>query len=188
MRNVRPKKSLGQHFLKLDIATRFPDKVAIIGNFPYHISSQILFHALQYRDFVPELAGMFQKEVAMRIAAKAGSKTYGILSVLTQAFYHVEYLFTVDEHVFHPPPKVKSGVIRMVRNEVMQLDCDEKLFVQIVKTTFNQRRKMISNSLKPIIGDVKLENHYMDRRPEQLTHKDFEILTQMVASKLEQSK
>ena len=130
-------------FLSLDIDDYFSEKMAVIGNFPYNISTQILFKALKHKDKIVEIAGMLQKEVAERICAGPGSKTYGILSVLLQAFYKTEYLFTVPEHVFSPPPKVKSGVIRLVRNDVKSLDCDEALFFRVVKACFNQRRKML---------------------------------------------
>jgi len=129
-------------FLKMDLKKIMgDDKFAVVGNFPYNISSQILFKCLDYRDQIPEIMGMFQKEVAMRVAEKPGTKTYGIMSVLLQAFYDIEYCFTVDEHVFNPPPKVKSGVIRCTRNERGSLPCDEKLFIRIVKMSFNQSQK-----------------------------------------------
>ena len=133
-------------FLKLDLTQIFSEKFAVIGNFPYNISSQILFKVFDYRQQVPEVVGMFQKEVAERVAAKPGSKTYGILSVLLSAFYDIEYLFTVHEHVFNPPPKVKSAVIRLIRNNVTSLECDEKRFEQVVKAGFNQRRKTMRNA------------------------------------------
>ena len=132
-----------EDFLKADIQQKFEGKFSIIGNFPYNISSQIFFKVLEMRNRVPEVVGMIQKEVAERIAGKHGKKTYGILSVLLQAFYDIEYLFTVHEHVFDPPPKVKSAVIRVKRNNRTELPCDEKLFVKVVKTAFNQRRKMM---------------------------------------------
>jgi 16S rRNA (adenine1518-N6/adenine1519-N6)-dimethyltransferase len=136
-------------FLKSNLKQIFNQKqVAIIGNFPYNISSQIVFKAIENKEFVPEFSGMFQKEVALRIAEKEGSKIYGILSVLTQAFYNVEYLFTVPPIVFNPPPKVDSGVIRLIRKEDYLLPVDEKLFFRVVKTAFNQRRKMLRSSLK----------------------------------------
>lgn len=130
-------------FLSMELDSYFPEKMAIIGNFPYNISTQILFKVLKHRDKVVEIAGMLQKEVAERICAGPGSKTYGIMSVLLQAFYKTEYLFTVSEHVFAPPPKVKSGVIRLIRNDVINLGCDEVLFFRVVKACFNQRRKTL---------------------------------------------
>ncbi|MFR5871411.1 MAG: 16S rRNA (adenine(1518)-N(6)/adenine(1519)-N(6))-dimethyltransferase RsmA [Alistipes sp.] len=136
-------------FLRMDLAQRFPDGVNVIGNFPYNISSQIFFKILEYRDRVPEAVGMVQREVAVRIAEKPGTKDYGILSVFLQAFYDIEYLFTVGEGVFNPPPKVKSAVIRLTRNGVERLGCDEVLFARVVKAVFNQRRKTIRNSLAP---------------------------------------
>ncbi len=138
-------------FLTLDVDENFPDKFAIIGNFPYNISTQILFKALKHKDKVVEIAGMLQKEVAERICSGPGSKAYGILSVLLQAYYKAEYLFTVHEHVFSPPPKVKSGVIRLTRNDVSHLDCDETLFLRVVKASFNQRRKTLRNSVQGCI-------------------------------------
>jgi 16S rRNA (adenine1518-N6/adenine1519-N6)-dimethyltransferase len=153
-------------------------KMGVIGNFPYNISSQILFKCLEYRNQIPEIVGMFQKEVALRLAEKPGSKTYGILSVLLQAFYDIEYCFTVDEHVFSPPPKVKSAVIRCVRNERETLGCDEKLFVQVVKTSFNQRRKTMRNALKPIIHHTDLP--FLDLRAERLSVDDFIELTKKI--------
>lgn len=168
-------------FLQMDLSTLFPSSFAVIGNFPYNISSQIFFKILDNRNKIPEVAGMVQKEVAERIACPPGSKTYGILSVLLQAYYNIEYLFTVHEHVFAPPPKVKSGVIRLRRNEVNSLDCDEKLFRSVVKTTFNQRRKTIRNSLKPLLGDKNLPDHpLLAKRPEQLSVAEFVELTLMV--------
>ncbi|MGL4908211.1 MAG: 16S rRNA (adenine(1518)-N(6)/adenine(1519)-N(6))-dimethyltransferase RsmA [Bacteroidales bacterium] len=169
-------------FLRIDLRTLFADKFCVIGNFPYNISSQIFFKVLENKDLVPEVVGMLQKEVAERIAAPPGSKTYGILSVLLQSYYRIEYLFTVNENVFSPPPKVKSAVVRLVRNEVQNLDCDEKLFKQVVKTTFNQRRKTLRNSLKPLLGGVKLEHQMLDLRPERLSVSDFIELTNLVAT------
>lgn len=141
-------------FLRMDLAQRFPDGVNVIGNFPYNISSQIFFKILEYRDRVPEAVGMVQREVAVRIAEKPGTKDYGILSVFLQAFYDIEYLFTVGEGVFNPPPKVKSAVIRLTRNGVERLGCDEALFARVVKAVFNQRRKTIRNSLRAAFGDL----------------------------------
>jgi 16S rRNA (adenine1518-N6/adenine1519-N6)-dimethyltransferase len=172
---------ISKDFLKYNIADQFHEPVAVIGNFPYNISSQILFKVLENRDLVPEAAGMFQKEVAQRIAAKSGSKTYGILSVLVQAWYKIEYLFSVSEHVFSPPPKVKSAVIRLERNETMQLDCDEKLFVEVVKAGFNQRRKTLRNALHAFEIIPGNEGHvYFTQRAEQLTVEDFVQLTLLV--------
>ncbi len=168
-------------FLKSDLKTIFSgEPFSIIGNFPYNISSQILFSILQHRDFIPEAVGMIQKEVAERIAAPPGSKTYGILSVLLQAWYQIDYLFTVHEQVFIPPPKVKSAVIRMTRNHVRKLACNETLFFQVVKTSFNQRRKMIRNSLKSLVGDAEFSHPYLAERPEQLSVEQFIELTNAV--------
>lgn len=173
-------KIIAADFLKFDLAAHFNAPITIIGNFPYNISSQILFKVIEFRDQIPELVGMFQKEVAQRIAADPGNKTYGILSVLLQAYYHIEYLFTVHEHVFDPPPKVKSGVIRITRNTVKTLPCNEKLFKQIVKLGFNQRRKTLSNSLKSILVNLKPGDAVFRKRPEQLSVKDFIDLTNTV--------
>lgn len=170
---------LGEDFLQLDLSTLFPEPFCIIGNYPYNISSQIFFKVLDYREIIPCCAGMLQKEVAERLAAGPGSKTYGILSVLLQAWYDVEYLFTVGPEVFNPPPKVKSGVIRAVRNKRTDLGCSEKLFKTVVKTSFNQRRKTLRNSMKPLLGkdcpDYALP--IFDKRPEQLSVEQFIELT-----------
>lgn len=160
-----------EDFLKADIASRFKGSFSIIGNFPYNISSQIFFKVLTLRNQIPEVVGMLQKEVAERIASKHGTKKYGILSVLLQAFYDIEYLFSVDEHVFVPPPKVKSAVIRLKRNATLALPCSETLFVEVVKAAFNLRRKMLRNSLKAIC--LNLPEKYADKRPEQLSVNDF---------------
>ena len=176
-----------QDFLKMDLAQLFEGKPFVLtGNYPYNISSQIFFKMLDYKDLIPCCTGMIQKEVAERMAAGPGSKTYGILSVLIQAWYRVEYLFTVHEHVFNPPPKVKSAVIRMTRNETKELGCDEKLFKQVVKTTFNQRRKTLRNSIKPILGkDCPLtEDALFNKRPEQLSVAEFIDLTNKVEEAL----
>jgi 16S rRNA (adenine1518-N6/adenine1519-N6)-dimethyltransferase len=159
-----------------------PYSLQILGNFPYNISSQILFRVMEYRDLVAEVTGMFQKEVAQRIAAPPGSKTYGILSVLLQAFYTIEYLFTVNESVFTPPPKVKSAVIRLVRNEVQSLDCDEKFWVIVVKTAFNQRRKTLRNSVRKLVPPefTQLNDPIFDLRPERLSVSDFVRLARML--------
>lgn len=165
-------------FLTLDLSALFPGNVAVIGNFPYNISSQIFFKVLENRTRVTEVVGMVQKEVAERISAGPGSKTYGILSVLLQAFYHIEYLFTVGEKVFAPPPKVKSAVIRLTRNTVEKLDCDEALFFRVVKTAFNQRRKVLSNALKPLGGTLPPD--LAGKRAEQLGVEDFVALTRFI--------
>lgn len=170
-------------FLRYDIAAltvNGKNDVAVIGNFPYNISSQIFFQILKYRDCVSESVGMIQKEVAERLAAGPGSKTYGILSVLLQAWYDIEYLFTVHENVFNPPPKVKSAVIRLKRNNVKELGCDEKLFVTIVKQAFNQRRKTMRNSLRSLIPAEMIDNEIFDKRPEQLSVAEFVELTKML--------
>lgn len=181
LKNHFPKlqdKIISDDFLKFDIVSYFKEPFAVIGNFPYNISSQIVFKVIELRNFIPEFGGMFQKEVAERICEKAGSKTYGILSVLTQAFYDAEYLFTVSEHVFNPPPKVKSGVLRLVRKSNYQLECDEKLFFNVVKTAFNQRRKTLRNSLKTFqLSEQLKENPIFDKRPEQLSVNQFIELT-----------
>jgi 16S rRNA (adenine1518-N6/adenine1519-N6)-dimethyltransferase len=174
-------------FLKMNLCKLFDGKPFVLtGNYPYNISSQIFFKMLDNKDIIPCCTGMIQKEVAERIAAGPGSKTYGILSVLIQAWYKVEYLFTVSEHVFNPPPKVKSAVIRMTRNETTELGCDEKLFKQIVKTTFNQRRKTLRNSIKPILGKESelTADDIFNKRPEQLSVQEFINLTNRVAEAL----
>lgn len=152
----------------------------VVGNFPYNISSQILFRCLEFKDRIPEIVGMFQREVAQRIAQGPGNKQYGILSVFIQAYYDVEYLFTVDEDVFDPPPKVKSGVIRCVRNTRKNLPCDEKLFNLVVKTSFNQRRKTMRNSLKSLLGDTTLPEKFSGERPEQCSVENFIELTNLI--------
>jgi 16S rRNA (adenine1518-N6/adenine1519-N6)-dimethyltransferase len=166
-------------FLKLDLSTIYSGQFCLIGNYPYNISSQIFFKTLDYKDQIPCCAGMLQKEVAERIASKPGKKAYGILSVLLQAWYDVEYLFTVDETVFDPPPKVKSAVVRLTRNNRQRLDCEEKLFKTVVKTSFNQRRKTLRNSMKPLLGNncAAYSDPIFDKRPEQLSVSDFERLT-----------
>ena len=167
-------------FLRYDFSNEFPDQYAVIGNFPYNISSQIFFKVYENKDKIPEVVGMLQKEVAERIASKPGSKVYGILSVLLQAYYDIDYLFTVGENVFTPPPKVKSGVIRLVRNNKEKLNCNEKLFKQVVKMGFNQRRKTLRNSLKQLLKDHKIDNPIMGKRPEQLSVSQFIDLTNMI--------
>ena len=169
-------------FLKFDLLTHFGgEQFAIIGNFPYNISTQIVFKTLEWRSYIPEFAGMFQKEVAQRICAGPGSKTYGILSVLTQAFYITEYLFSVSAGVFHPPPKVESGVIRLRRKDNYKLGCNEGLFFRVVKTAFNQRRKTLRNSLKAFdLSDNLKEDAIFGRRPEELAVADFTTLTEKI--------
>jgi 16S rRNA (adenine1518-N6/adenine1519-N6)-dimethyltransferase len=168
-------------FLKMDLNDVVKtEPFAVIGNFPYNISSQILFKVLDYKDQIPEVVGMFQKEVAERFAAGPGSKTYGITSVLLQAFYNVEYLFTVGPEVFDPPPKVQSAVIRFTRNEKAELDCDEKKFKQVVKMAFNQRRKMMRKSLKSLLNDSNKDNEVLTKRPEQLSVDEFVELTNLI--------
>ncbi|CAM3839792.1 16S rRNA (adenine(1518)-N(6)/adenine(1519)-N(6))-dimethyltransferase [Flavobacterium branchiophilum NBRC 15030 = ATCC 35035] len=175
-------KIISEDFLKYNIQKIFEDKQwAIIGNFPYNISTQIVFRVLEYRNQIPAFSGMFQKEVAERICEKKGSKAYGILSVLVQAFYEATYLFTVDEHVFNPPPKVKSGVLRLIRKDNYSLPCGEKLFFTVVKTAFQQRRKTLRNSLKTLnLSDKLREDSLLDSRPEQLSVAEFIALTQKI--------
>ena len=175
-------KIISKDFLKYNINEIFEGKqFAIIGNFPYNISTQIVFKCLEMRSQVPEFAGMFQKEVAERICEKKGTKAYGILSVLVQAFYEAEYLFTVDETVFIPPPKVKSGVLRLRRKENFTLACSEKLFFTVVKTAFQQRRKTLRNSLKTLnLSDNLREDEVFNLRPEQLDYNQFIELTQKI--------
>ena len=171
-------------FLKCDLTSfRAQQDIAVIGNFPYNISSQIFFQILKYRNSVSECVGMIQKEVAERIAAKPGSKTYGILSVLLQAWYDIEYLFTVHENVFNPPPKVKSAVIRLKRNNVKELGCDENLFVTVVKQAFNQRRKTLRNSLRQMIPAEIIDNEVFNKRPEQLSVAEFVGLVKSLETK-----
>lgn len=178
---------IAEDFLKLDLSKLFPGEFCVIGNYPYNISSQIFFKVLDYKDQIPCCSGMLQKEVAERLAAGPGSKTYGILSVLLQAWYDVEYLFTVSEKVFDPPPKVKSAVLKMTRNDRKELGCDEKLFKTVVKTSFNQRRKTLRNSMKPLLGkdcpDYALP--IFDKRPEQLSVEQFVELTLISQKHLE---
>jgi 16S rRNA (adenine1518-N6/adenine1519-N6)-dimethyltransferase len=163
--------------LKQDLSEITQKQIAVIGNFPYNISSRILFKVMDNKAKITELVGMFQKEVAERIVSKPGSKVYGILSVLIQAFYDAEYLFTVNENVFDPPPKVKSGVIRLTRKENFDLNCNETLFFKIVKTAFNQRRKVLRNSLKVFQGINECGEELMRLRPEQLSFRDFIFIT-----------
>ena len=181
---------LGEDFLQMDLTQIFDGKQFVLtGNYPYDISSQIFFKMLDYKDLIPCCTGMIQREVALRMAAAPGSKAYGILSVLIQAWYDVEYLFTVDENVFNPPPKVKSAVIRMTRNDVIDIGCDEQLFKRVVKTVFNQRRKMLRVSLRQIFNNGKptdefYEQDIMTKRPEQLSIPQFVELTNMVEEQL----
>ena len=169
-------------FLHWDASTEFGDQpYAVIGNYPYNISSQIVFKVIDNRHQIPEMSGMFQKEVAERIAAKPGKKDYGIISVLTQAYYEAEYLFTVSEQVFNPPPKVKSGVIRLSRRKEQTLDCDERLFKRIVKAAFNQRRKTLRNALKPLSLPLDgISAEILQKRAEQLHWTDFVNITQIL--------
>ena len=185
---------LGDDFLRMPLDQVFGGQPFVLtGNYPYNISSQIFFRMLEYRDLIPSCTGMIQREVAQRMAAGPGSRTYGILSVLLQAWYSVEYLFTVDEHVFCPPPKVKSAVIRLTRNEVSSLPCNEVLFRRVVKTTFNQRRKTLRNNIRPLLAQIDneqrekgmqpkdhtewLAQELFQKRPEQLSVQDFISLT-----------
>ncbi|MDO5655331.1 MAG: 16S rRNA (adenine(1518)-N(6)/adenine(1519)-N(6))-dimethyltransferase RsmA [Flavobacteriaceae bacterium] len=171
-----------EDFLQMNLKAIFDNQVAIIGNFPYNISSQILFKVVENKELVPEVVGMFQKEVAERVAAKHGNKTYGVISVLIQAYYDVEYLFTVHEHVFTPPPKVKSGVIRLKRKE-KEPDCNPAKFKQVVKSGFSQRRKTLRNALKSTQDIEKLNKHpFLNLRAEQLSVEDFVELTQILSA------
>ena len=181
---------LGEDFLRMDLSKVFDGKQFVLtGNYPYDISSQIFFKMLDNKDLIPCCTGMIQREVAQRMASSPGNKAYGILSVMIQAWYDVEYLFTVDENVFNPPPKVKSAVIRMTRNETTDLGCDEQLFKRVVKTVFNQRRKMLRVSIKPIfaghcVSEEFFKDDMMTKRPEQLTIKQFVELTNKVQEAL----
>lgn len=166
-------------FLKTDITTFYTTPFSVIGNLPYNISSQIFFRIIEHRQLIPQIVCMIQKEVAERVSAPYGNKTYGILSVFLQAFYDIEYLFTVSEKVFDPPPKVKSAVIRLLRNSRENLDCEEKLFFQVVKTGFNQRRKTLRNSLRSICPEG-FESDYLNLRPEQLSVDDFILLCRQI--------
>lgn len=182
---------IGDDFLRMDLNTVFGGQPFVLtGNYPYDISSQIFFKMLDYKELIPCCTGMIQREVAQRMAAQPGNKTYGILSVLIQAWYNVEYLFTVDEDVFNPPPKVKSAVIRMTRNRVTSLGCDEQLFRRLVKTVFNQRRKMLRVSIKQMFGVNKPDETFftqtiMTHRPEQLAISEFVELTNQIAPYME---
>lgn len=179
-------KIIADDFLKYNIADYIGEPFAIIGNFPYNISTQIVFKLLELREYIPEFSGMFQKEVAERICEPEGTKTYGILSVLVQAFYETQYLFTVSENVFNPPPKVKSGVIRLLRKNNFHLDCDENLFFIIVKTAFNQRRKTLRNSLKSLLNNDDLkQDPIFDKRPEQLPWQSFVSITKKITNQVQ---
>lgn len=168
-------------FLKMEMGDLFPSNFVLAGNFPYNISNLILFKLFDNRDKITQLVGMFQKEVAERVVAKSGSKTYGILSVLLDAFFTREYLFTVEREVFSPPPQVRSAVIRLTRNSVGKLDCDERLFVRVVKTAFNQRRKMLRSALKPLgAGLENVEQSLLTLRAEQLSTEDFVHITNLI--------
>lgn len=173
---------LEQDFLKMNFSDLYTDQFCVIGNYPYNISSQIFFKVLDNREQIPCCSGMIQKEVAERLTASPGSKTYGILSVLMQAWYNVEYLFTVSEQAFIPPPKVKSAVVRLTRNERKHLNCNEKLFKSVVKTSFNQRRKMLRNSIRPLLpAEIDLpDDPMLSKRPEQLSIAQFEQLTNLL--------
>ena len=187
--NKLPREIISADFLRMDLHEVFNGQPFVLtGNYPYDISSQIFFKMLDNKDLIPCCTGMIQHEVALRLASQPGNKQYGILSVLIQAWYHVEYLFTVEPNVFNPPPKVQSAVIRMTRNEVTDLGCDEQLFRRVVKTTFNQRRKMLRVSLKQILPPdssfFTLHSSLLTRRPEQLSIQEFVDLTNKVASAL----
>ena len=179
-------KIIADDFLKYNIADYIGEPFAIIGNFPYNISTQIVFKLLELREYIPEFSGMFQKEVAERICEPEGTKTYGILSVLVQAFYETQYLFTVSENVFNPPPQVKCGVIRLLRKNNFHLDCDENLFFIIVKTAFNQRRKTLRNSLKSLLNNDDLkQDPIFDKRPEQLPWQSFVSITKKITNQVQ---
>lgn len=175
-------KLIFKNVLKFDLKDVFKEPLTIIGNFPYNISSQIFFKVLENRDLVLDVVCMIQKEVAERIKASHGNKTYGILSVLLQAFYDIDYLFTVGPKVFDPPPKVNSAVIHLKRNTRKYLDCNEELFFKVVKLGFNQRRKTLRNSLKSILLNLPTDNEIFDKRPEQLNVEDFIYLTNLIDS------
>lgn len=174
------KKLILKNFLKFELSDTFKEPFTIIGNFPYNISSQIFFKVLENRDLVLDVVCMIQKEVADRIKASHGNKTYGILSVFLQAFYDIDYLFTVGPKVFDPPPKVNSAVIHLKRNKRIKLDCDEKLFFKVVKLGFNQRRKTLRNSLKTILLNLPTDHEIFNQRPEQLSVDEFVFLTNLI--------
>ena len=184
LNNVFPEiqdSTINEDFLKIDLS-QFKAPIGLIGNFPYNISSQILFKLIENREKIDELVGMFQFEVAKRVCAPPGSKTYGILSVLVQAFYTAEFLFSLSPHHFNPPPKVDSGVIRLTKKNTQYLDCDEKLFFKIVKTSFQQRRKTLRNSLKSFNLPINIkEDAIFEKRPEALNVDDFILLTNIIA-------
>lgn len=187
LKNTYPEKKdnlLLTDFLESDLQKIGGSKFNVVGNFPYNISSQIMFKVLEHKNNVNYVVGMFQKEVAMRLAEKPGSKVYGILSVLLQAYYDIEYLFTVNENVFTPPPKVKSAVIRLTRNSVERLNCNEDLFKKVVKTSFNQRRKTIRNSVRTLFNNNELRHPLLDKRPEQLSVNQFIELTNFIEEQL----
>lgn len=177
---LEKKQVIPEDFLRADLVKHMGESFGVVGNFPYNISTQILFRVFDYRENVPEVVGMFQKEVAERVASPHGSKVYGILSVLLQLFYEIEYLFTVEPEDFDPPPKVRSGVIRMQRNDVVDLGCPTDLLVKVVKTGFNQRRKMLRKSLKGILNGGELSEAFATMRPEQLSPQQFVELTKEV--------
>jgi 16S rRNA (adenine1518-N6/adenine1519-N6)-dimethyltransferase len=181
--SIPGEKIISADFLKLDLKKHFPGKYVIIGNFPYNISSQIFFKMLENKQSITQTVCMIQKEVAERISSQPGNKTYGILSVLLQAFYDIKYLFTVNENVFIPPPKVKSAVIRLTRNQTVELDCNEKLFFSVVKMAFNQRRKTLRNSLRQMCNSEILALEIFNKRPEQLGVEEFVYLTQLIEEK-----
>lgn len=185
LKNTYPTlKVYNEDVLKTDWTKIFKGNYSVTGNFPYNISSQILFKIYENRTIIDEMVGMFQKEVAERVCSGPGTKKYGILSVLIQAYYDVEYLFTVNQEVFNPPPKVKSGIIKITRNNIIKLDCDEKLFFQVVKAIFNQRRKMARNSLKSLLLDKKIDHILLTKRPEELSIENFTEITKMIESKI----
>lgn len=179
---LKPEQLIFGDVLSLNISNLFPGNYAVIGNFPYNIGSQIFFKVLENRNQIDEVVCMVQREVAQRIAEKPGSRVYGILSVLLQTYYKIEYLFTVNETVFSPPPNVKSAVIRLTRNSRKELDCNEKLFFAVVKTAFNQRRKTISNSIKSLCNGKVISDELLTKRPEQLSVDEFVELTNLIAS------
>lgn len=176
---------LHEDFLKLNLDKHFEHPLLIIGNFPYNISSQIYFKILEHTELIPQVVGMLQKEVAVRLASKPGKKDYGILSVLLQTYYHIEYLFTVGPHVFNPPPKVESAVIRITRNQRTTLPVEYAFFKRVIKTAFNQRRKTLRNSLKPIVQVNEDEHQFLSRRPETLSVDEFLELSVWLKTKLE---
>ena len=180
---------LQQDFLRMNLSAYYNGEFCVIGNYPYNISSQIFFKVIDYRELIPCCSGMIQKEVAERMVASPGSKAYGILSVLLQAWYDVEFLFTVNEQAFIPPPKVKSAVVRLTRNKRKQLDCDEKLFKTVVKTSFNQRRKMLRNSIKSLLSEEspQPDDPMLTKRPEQLSIAQFEQLTNLLEPLIRQA-